>query len=112
MRPATLSCGLLLWQSLGGPDVDLRAVAYPLGAMPGRRECAVQELGGGWLYLPPTSSTSLAPVRPSCILIDHPFPALCSLTPDWLLEPQWKPPAVHRVGGTAYLLLVIPRTLW
>lgn len=68
--------------------------------------------GGGWLYLPPTSSTSLAPVRPSCILIDHPFPALCSLTPDWLLEPQWKPPAVHRVGGTAYLLLVIPRTLW
>lgn len=51
-----------LWQSLGGPDVDLRAVAYPLGAMPGRRECAVQELGRRLALLPqtcPPTSTSL-----------------------------------------------------
>lgn len=71
--------------------MDLRAVAYPLGAMPGRREYVLQELGRRLALLPqacpPTSSTSLAPVRPSCIPIAHPFPALCSLTPDWLLEP-------------------------
>lgn len=35
---------------------------------------------------PPTSSTSLPRVLPSCIPIDHSFPAFCSLTPDWLLE--------------------------
>lgn len=45
-------------------------------------------------------------------LIDHPSLAFCSLTTDWLLEPRWKPTAVHCVGGTADLLLVIPRTLW
>lgn len=116
VTPGTLSCACFsLAQGLGGPDVDLRAVAYPLGAMPGRRECAVQELGRRLARLPqacPPTSTSLPPVRPSCIPIDHPFPALCSLTPDWLLESQWKPPAIHCVGGTAYLLLVIPRTLW
>lgn len=38
-------------------------------------------------------------------------PAFCSLTPDWLLEPRWKPAAVHCIGGTTHLLLIIPRTL-
>ena len=44
--------------------------------------------------------------------IDHPSLAFCFLIPDWLLEPRWKPAAVHCIRGTTDLLLVIPRTLW
>ena len=80
MRPATLSCGLLLWQSLGGPDVDLRAVAYPLRAMPGRRECAVQELGRRLAVLAP----HLLYFSCSCasFLYSHRPPFSCPLLPD------------------------------
>lgn len=71
--------------------MDLRAVAYPLRAMPGRREYALQELGRRLALLPQACPPHLlyfsCACASFCIPIAHPFPALCSLTPDWLLEP-------------------------
>ena len=92
MTPGTLSCGTWnskLWpaslaQSLGGPDVDLRAVAYPLRAMPGRREYALQELGRRLALLPQVCPPHLLYFSCACasFLYSHSPPFSCPLLPD------------------------------
>lgn len=70
---------------------------------------AGEELGPWFLELVSLPSLLLFLLHSS---IDYPFLAFCFLIPDRLLEPRWKSAAVHCIGGTTDLLLIIPRTLW
>lgn len=90
--------------------MDLREVAYAIREMSGK---IPRSWGGGGPLVPKlVSPPPLLFLLHSLITVAHPSPASCSLTPDWLLEPRWKPTAVYCIGRAADLLLVIPRTLW
>lgn len=73
----------------------------------GRCQVSFKEAGeeGVGPQVPSTSFPLPFPRRP-------PSPCLLLPDPDRLLEPRWKPAAVHCIGGATDLLLIIPTTLW